>query len=257
MPSYKPVTAVLRGLEVLSVVNRRGLASVKVIHQETGLDKATIVRMLETLIHAGYVTADREAGGYRATGRVKQLSTGFARYDGTAEICAPILERLRQVIGWPSDFTIRDDDAMIVVRTSRHAGPFNFNRNPGFRAPFLLTSIGKVYLAFCGEAEREQVLMRLKDTLPRLPSRPRIGRMLERVRSAGYAVMDESYSQREYKGAFLAIAVPVLSQDRIFGALNMMFLRQTLDPSEAIARYVGPLQSSADEISAALLENDS
>lgn len=256
MTSYQPVTAVLRGLEVLRVVNRSGLATVKAIHQETGYDKATIVRMLETLIHAGYVSADREAGGYRATGRVKQLSTGYARYDKTAEICAPILERFRADIGWPSDFAIRDDDAMIVVRTSRQSGPFNFNRNPGFRAPILLTSIGKTYFAFCSETEREQILSRLKETTPKLPSRLRIERMLEQVRNVGFAVMDEAYSQREYKGAILAIAVPVLGRGQIFGSLNMMFLRQTLGLDEAVGRYVTLLHAVAGEVAEALASAD-
>ncbi|MDR0809979.1 MAG: helix-turn-helix domain-containing protein [Gemmobacter sp.] len=252
MSSYRPVTAVLRGLEVLRVVNRSGLATIKGLHQETGLDKATIVRMLETLIHAGYVRADREAGGYRVTGRAKQLGTGYANYDQTAEICAPILERFRDSYGWPSDFTIRDDDAMIVVRTSRHSGPFNFNRNPGFRAPILLTSIGRAYLAFCPPAERAEILARLAETLPKMPLPARIDRMLDQVRIAGYAVMDEGYSQREYKGAILAIAVPVAGADRILGSLNMMFLRQTLRLDDAVSRYVEPLHDTARQIARAL-----
>lgn len=256
MSSYKPVTAVLRGLEVLRVVNRSGLATIKGLHQETGLDKATIVRMLETLIHAGYVSADREAGGYRVTGRVKQLGTGYSNYDQTAEICAPILERFREAFGWPSDFTIRDDEAMIVVRSSRHSGPFNFNRNPGFRAPFLLTSIGRAYLAYCSAAERAEILARLAETEVKMPSITRIERMLERVRDAGYAVMDGHYSQREYNGAILAIAVPVMGPNKIHGALNLMFLRQTVGLEEAISRYAHPLQDTAAQIARALAESE-
>lgn len=252
MTSYKPVTAVLRGLEVLRVANRSGLATVKLIHQETGLDKATIVRMLETLIHAGYVSADRDGGGYHVTGRVLQLSAGFVLYDRAAEISMPILERLHAIVDWPSDFSIRDDDAMIVARTSRQTGPFNFNRNAGFRAPILQTSIGRAYLAHCNETEREDILARLAETTPRLPPRARIDRVLEGVREAGFAVMDEGYSRREYKGAILAIAVPVQSEMHLHGSLNLMFLRATIDPSEAARRYLAPLQTAAATIATAL-----
>lgn len=255
MSSYRPVTAVLRALEVLRVVNRSGLASIKVIHHETGFDKATIVRMLETLIHAGYVSADPKASGYRATGRVKQLSAGYAKYDKMAEICAPILEPLREAVGWPSDFAVRDDDAMMVVRSSRQNGPFNFNRNPGYRAPILLTSIGKVYLAFCCAAEREEILVRLKDTTAKLPSRARIDRMLDQVRTVGFAVMEDAYSQREYKGAILAIAAPVRDANRIYGSINIMFLRQ-IGLDEVVKRYLKSLQQAAEKISQALAEND-
>ncbi|MFC7610886.1 helix-turn-helix domain-containing protein [Teichococcus aestuarii] len=55
MPSYEPVTAVLRGLEVLRAVNHLRSATVREIHEATGLNQPTVVRMLETLIHAGFV----------------------------------------------------------------------------------------------------------------------------------------------------------------------------------------------------------
>lgn len=253
MPSYKPVAAVLRGLEVLHVVNRANPATVKVIHTETGFDKATIVRMLETLIHAGYVVHDPEAGGYRVTGRVMQLSAGFSRYDKTAEICAPILARLRRAVGWPSDFAIRDAEAMIVVQTSRTDGPMFFNRRPGFRAPILTTSIGKAYLAFCPEEERSEVL----DLLATGPfgGQPPAPRNLEArladIRAEGFARMDDSYSHSQYNGAITAVAVPVRSGARVHGALNIMLLREAVDPAVVQERYLPLLHEVADEIARA------
>jgi len=47
MPSYQPVEALLRGLDVLRSVNRLELASVLDIHRATGLNQPTVVRMLE------------------------------------------------------------------------------------------------------------------------------------------------------------------------------------------------------------------
>lgn len=254
MASYAPVTAVLRGLEVLRVVNRVGTATVKVIHHETGFDKATIVRMLETLIHAGYVTRDAEAATYGVTGRVLQLSAGFVHHDRIGEVCAPLLSRFRESIGWPSDFAIRDDEAMIVVRTSRDTGPLSFNRNPGFRAPILLTSVGKAYLAFCPEPERSEIISRLRETMPKnqMPSQRRVDAMLETVRNAGFAVMEEGYSQREYKGALWAMAVPVMDRHKLYGALNIMMLRKTVTFDDARERYLGALQTTAIDVASAL-----
>ena len=61
MTSYRPVNAVLRGLDVLLATNRlKGRATVGEIHRHTGLDKATIVRMLETLAHAGLTVRNEE-----------------------------------------------------------------------------------------------------------------------------------------------------------------------------------------------------
>ena len=53
MPSYKPVTAVLRALEVLGAVSRHGVSTVSQIARDTGLNASTVVRCLETLESAG------------------------------------------------------------------------------------------------------------------------------------------------------------------------------------------------------------
>ena len=51
--SYPPVEAVHRALEVLRAVNKLRIASVNGIHEQTGINKSTIVRMLETLMGEG------------------------------------------------------------------------------------------------------------------------------------------------------------------------------------------------------------
>jgi len=250
MGSYNPVTAVLRGLEVLRVVNAEGLASVKAIHAATGFDKATIVRMLETLIHAGYVVHDATGGGYRVSGRVMQLSAGFKLHDTAAELAGPILGRFRQKIGWPSDFAICDRDAMILVRTTREPGPLYHNRTRGYRAPILYTSLGKSYLAFCPDAERSEILkmLRAADTTNSVPSDDAIENALVQIRAQGFAVMEDSYSAKEYNNTFWAIAVPVMTERRVYGAVNIMMLRQAVTQRTAEDAYLPGLREAAAEI---------
>ena len=43
-------------------------------HRRTGLDKATIVRMLESLVHAGFVVRDEQDRAYQITGKTLMLS---------------------------------------------------------------------------------------------------------------------------------------------------------------------------------------
>src|SRR5690606_30801062 len=76
--SFPPVGAVQRGLEILRSVSRRQIATVTEIHRDTGVPKPTIVRMLETLIHDGYVLRDRMCGGYRITRKTGELHSGYA-----------------------------------------------------------------------------------------------------------------------------------------------------------------------------------
>lgn len=259
MTSYKPVTAALRALEVLRVVNRLCPTTLKAIHAETGFDKATIVRMLQTLIHAGYITQDTDTGAYSVAGRVLQLSVGYSLHDQVADICTPILTRLRRAIGWPSDFAIRDAESMIVVQTTRTQGPLLFNRRPGFRAPMLLTSIGQAYLAACSDRECDEILTLLQTgSGGRNLSMPNnLERRLATIRQSGYAVMDNTYSQAEYGGTIWAIAVPVASGGRVYGALNIMLLRETVDEEMVKERYLPLLKDTAAELEHAFHTSDS
>ena len=112
MASYKPVTAALRVLEVLDAVSGlQGNATVGKIYREIGIDKATIVRMLETLIHAHYVVRDRDEQTYQITGKSLALSAGFDRGKALGLIVSPLLDNFCHENGWPSLFAIFDQDA--------------------------------------------------------------------------------------------------------------------------------------------------
>ena len=253
MPSFKPVIALSRGLEILRVINEEGHSTVRSLNKATGLDKATIVRMLETLEHTGYVMRDPDQAVYSPTGRTLVLSQGYDRHLWVGSIAEPILGEFRSRIGWPSDVAICDRDAMVVVRTSRgNLGPLSFNRKPGFRASILMTSLGRSYLAFCPQAERERILALLAATpgawndLARQPRK--LQSMLNQVRETGYAMMDEAYSEREYYGAVWAFAVPVRRGEDVFASINMMLLKTAVDPNVGVERFLAPLQETASKL---------
>lgn len=250
MPSYTPVAAVLRGLKILQAVNALDHADLKALHEVTQDDKATILRMLETLIHAGYVVQDPETGGYIVTGRTLQLSAGYDRSRQYKMLVPPALKEFRNDVGWPSDFATLDGTEMIVIETSRDSGPMSFNRQRGFRAPVLHTSVGRAYLAFCSVEQRQALIDRLRAesewTSEAIPTDHEIEELVTAARSKGYATMDEGYSSAEYNGTFWAVAVPVMAEDRLFGTLNLMMLKHATTPEQAEADLLPKLQAAAD-----------
>ena len=56
MAAFEPVTAVLRALEVLRLINERDQATVTEIHRLSGLPKPTILRMIETPVSYTHLT---------------------------------------------------------------------------------------------------------------------------------------------------------------------------------------------------------
>ncbi|RKK04412.1 MarR family transcriptional regulator [Pseudoroseomonas wenyumeiae] len=256
MPSYEPVTALLRGLDVLRAVNRLEGATVKDIHRLTGLNQPAVVRMLETLIHAGLVVRQRGEAVYVPTGRTLELSAGYVAHREVGIAATPVMEALRQSTGWPSDVAVFDGDAMVVAHTSRAEGRLLFGRRPGYRAPILATSLGRAFLAFCGPAERERALALAAQSPEPWNEPARDSRQAEtflhELRQAGFAMMDDAYSAREYGGLASAIGVPVLLHGSAIAALNLMFLKEAAKREEIVPRLLPMLQAAAREVSDAL-----
>lgn len=255
MTSFKPVAAVVRGLAVLKAVSTSTPATVGSIHAQTGIDKATIVRMLETLQHQGYVVRNEENSQYQLTGRCLLLSSGYDRLARMGDLADPILAEFRTRMGWPSDLAVRDRDAMILVQSSRKHGPLSFNRNPGYRAPIFRTSIGQAYLAFCESAERQEIveLLRRQNVIwdPSEHDGDTLDRRVERVRQQGYSLMEPSYSQSEYGGLVWAMAVPIVSGNVIHGSINIMMLTSAMKVPQGTAEMLGPLKETAQRLALA------
>jgi IclR family mhp operon transcriptional activator len=256
MTSFQPVTAALRAFDVLLAVNRLKEASVGDIYRETGLNRPTIVRMLETLMHAGFVSRHPSQPIYLPTGRTLDLSSGYQKHEEMALVAAPVLARLHKELQWPSDVAVFDRDAMVVARTSRGEGFVHFNRRPGYRAPLLGTSLGLAFLAFCDHDTRETALASLDastdpwNAIIRTPGR--LQQLLETVRRNGYAAMNPDYADTSYNGVASAVGVPVLMGGIAVGSLNLMYLRSAIDEAAVVDRFIGPLRESAAEIAGAL-----
>jgi len=256
MTSFQPVTAALRVLDVLLAVNRLKEASVGDIYLETGLNRPTIVRMLETLMHAGFVARHPAEPIYMPTGRTLDLSSGYQRHEEMALAAAPILARLHKELQWPSDVAVFDQDAMVVARTSRGAGFVHFNRRPGYRAPLLGTSLGMSFLAFCNDETRTSALAALAastDSWNAIVREPKkLQALLNTVRKRGYATMNKEYSDSSYGGMASAVGVPVLLEGAAVGSLNLMYLRNSIDEAGVIAHFIRPLKQAAADIAQAL-----
>ncbi len=248
MSSFEPITALQRGLDVLEVVNRGKSVSLKTIFEETGLHKATIIRMLETLMASGFV-AKTGRSTYVPTGRTLLLSQGYDVVTRVGDIAGSVLAEFRRTIGWPSDIALYSEDSMIIVQTSRDHGPLYFKRQNGYRAPLLTTSIGQAYLAFCNAEHRDQIIKRLAEIpdggndLAR--DRATLERNLSEVRAKGFATMHRSYSMQEYNGKVWGMAVPIHDGRNLFAAINILMLRNASTEEESIKRFLGPLRQAA------------
>jgi IclR family mhp operon transcriptional activator len=248
---YRPVQGLLRGLGLLSVMNRGSGAgsSPAALARTTGLHRTTVKRLLETLRDAGFVRRLPD-DSYRLTFHVRTLSEGFNDEAWVTHIASPLLRELTEQVLWPSDLlTVEGED--LVVRESTHAlSPLSFHPGMlGQRVPFFTTAAGRAYLTFCAPAEREALLAMLRKRADPDGAAARNAKatraMLNGTRERGYAVNEGDWIGG---GRFGAIAVPVLRAGAAKACINLIFSKRALSTSQAARRHLGRLKETAAKI---------
>ena len=73
----KPIRSFARGLAVLAALNRHGSATALTLARETGVPRATVYRLLQTLFDHGYVGRGAADERFDLRLKVRGLSEGF------------------------------------------------------------------------------------------------------------------------------------------------------------------------------------
>lgn len=259
MTGLQPIRAIERGIAVMRALERLGAASLHQLHEETGLHRTTLLRILLTLEGQELVRRGLGDGLYRNTFGLRRMTAPLDDFDRLAEIAGPVLERLCANVKWPSDLHVRNGTCMEIKETSRRQTPFLVNRDEiGYRVGFPVTAVGRAYLAFCPDAEREEILEMLRgsdnpaDEAARRPEK--LMPILEAIRSNGYATRDEyylggNYGDREFFDDGLnAMAVPLRAQEAVLGCVNLVWMRKAVPIDDFIAAHLEGLRAAAAEI---------
>ena len=244
--SYPPINALLRGLDVLSHISALGAASVRDLHALTGISKPTIVRNLETLEYAGYVSKNPETGAYSLTARTLSLSSGYQHHNRIVELAVPILNEFRETMPWPSDLALFDGEAMVILETNRNPGTLALNRQAGTRLSVTESALGRAFLAFCEPQLRSAVLDQAFAGASD-EERAQFEHELARFQELGYSENDQSLSEQTR-----GVGVPIIVGSKVESCINTIVLSEAMSMQDVITRCVPPLRQVAQKIADAL-----
>lgn len=249
MSSTRPIRALLRGLEVLHVLNRHNGATVSEVASEIDLPRTTTYRILETLCVAGYAYRAKSDERYRLTIMVRGLSDGFDDEAWVTQIARPYIYELCRELVWPVAIATLSGSSMLIRQTTDHESPLAVEkRGPGFRVSILASASGLAYLAFCPKEQRDtllEVLSQSKREADR-PARNRnkIYETLVETRKRGFAI-----SRRERRiSDELSISVPILAEERLLATLTMRFSSTAVSLEDAEARFVPKMLAVSQRI---------
>ena len=258
MADVQIIKGLERGLRVLQALQMQPDSSLHELYTLTRISKPSLLRILHTLTRSGVVTRRIADGRYRIGSNLSHTPSRREHRDRIAEAAAPVLERLCQRASWPSDLMVPAGDHMEIRETTRTRSPFLLQQERiGWQVNWLLTGVGRAYLAFCSAKERQRVIKMLssssrpEDRLAREPER--LNAILAETRARGYGTRDAIHVGGHYGGlphsdGLLAIAVPLRDGARVIGAINMLWPRPAFTVETFAARYLSDLQAAAEEI---------
>lgn len=251
-PSYPPVESVRRALEILRTLNRLRIGTVGDLHTATNLPKPTIVRMLDTLIADGYVARDNMCGGYRVTHRVEELHAGYEGIAQIIEASRPFAIDLTNRIKWPVGIGTLDGDSIAVNFWTGTISPWvHTNTLLGNRPNLLTSAMGRAYMAYCGEEERESLIKmhRARNELSfdaEQEARHRI--VLANVLKRGYATRCPRTEPRRNT----TVAVPIRHQDKVLASITVSFFTSAVPRNKINEQIMEPLKTTVGEIEAVI-----
>jgi IclR family mhp operon transcriptional activator len=249
MSSTRPIRALLRGLEVLHVLNRHNGATVSEVAGEIDLPRTTTYRILETLCVAGYAYRAASDDRYRLTIMVRGLSDGFDDEAWVTLIGRQYLYDLCQDLVWPCAIATLSGSTMLVRQTTDHRSPLAVEkRGPGFRVTILGSAAGLAYLSFCPKEQRDTLLeMLAKSKEPEnqaAKNKKKVYETLVETRKRGFAIW---YRKRRVANES-SFAVPIIVEDRLLACLSMRFASTAVPEADAIERFVPKLRKAAQDI---------
>lgn len=249
MSSTRPIRALLRGLDVLRVLNGHNGATVSEVASHIDLPRTTTYRILETLCIAGYAYRAASDERYRLTIMVRGLSDGFDDEAWITLIARDFLYRLCQELVWPCAIATLSGNSMLVRQTTDHRSPLAVEkRGPGFRVPILSSAAGLCYLAFCPKEQRDTLLDMLaqsrEPTAPQARNRKKVYETLVETRKRGYAI----WHRKRRVADETSLSVPIIVDDHLLAVITMRFASTAVPENEAITRFVPELRKTAQQI---------
>jgi IclR family mhp operon transcriptional activator len=250
MANEAPINVVVRALDLLKALNLQPVSSVDQLHKQTRIPKPSIVRLLQTLQHQGFVERAPKYGAYYLTSQVSALSSGYHSEPKIVQASGDIADALTHQFKWPVSVAIHEGDSVVVRYSTIPISPLSFFHSTiNMRLSMLTHALGRAYLAFCDQVAQDALIefLSVSPSEQAAMTEAEIRAMLVEVRDLGYALRDP----RERPDT-TTIAVPIFEGPRAVASLGLTWFTSVLTRQQAVDAFAGPLRQAAAEITLAL-----
>jgi DNA-binding IclR family transcriptional regulator len=235
-PGSSPANRSLeRGIEILRAFrpcsDRLGNGE---LADRTGLSRATVSRLTQTLVGTGLLHPEPARKGYRLAPAVLSLAHAMRSGSAVLQVAAPLMRALAQSKQINVGLAAPDRDEMVYLESIRYSRRVAFrNVVSGQRVPMELTSLGRAFLAVTSDARRKALLSLFKQR--RGSQWPSLAREIE---LAIASVHELGYCAASWQAEVVALATPLPTAEACY-SLNV-----SVSTAEPIDEVAGALSAS-------------
>ena len=203
--------------------------------QSLGLPRATVYRLLKTLIQREWIIQEDKT--YRLSFRLAGLfnGAGAGAQAALAERVKPLLQSLVNETGETAHFAVLDGDRVVYLAKVDSPHPIRMFSQVGWRGPLHATAVGKVLLASAEAKLLPQICDRALErfTPATIVEKASLQAELAQIRAQGYAVDAE-----ELIAGLTCVAVPVFMGEQVRGAISVAGPTARVGNPKALAKIL-------------------
>jgi DNA-binding IclR family transcriptional regulator len=158
------VVALARGLDVLNCFQGGDTAlTARDIARRCKLSEPILARLTHTLTVLGYLQYDAQAAAYRlGTASITLAGVNLTQHD-VRRMAQPWMEALAEFSRADVALAVRDRMNLVCIHVCRSRAAVTMSLDIGSRMPLARSAMGRAYLSAAPMAERNDLLLRLRD----------------------------------------------------------------------------------------------
>lgn len=241
-----------RGLSILRCF-RPGLGALgnADLVARTGLPKATVSRLTQTLVRSGFLRKEASTQAFRLSYSVLSLSHAVMLDSQVAHEALPLMQQAGDGRPINLGLSVPDDLDMVYLHVV-HGDRSRLSRRiePGHRRPMETNAVGRAYLATLSEHQRKALLARCKAR-----HRSRWTAIAAEIDAARAQVESAGYCSVIWGHGTESIAVPVVLEEGVF-VMNVSYNVTTYGHAEAVEQLVPMLLQLGRDLRARVVSRE-
>ncbi len=153
------IKSVRKTFLVLEDLKLNGIVSINDLSTTLKMPKPTIVRIIKTLLEAGYVRQLSSRGKYCVTSKLYELGQSYNKIGRVFEVAIDIADSLTEELFWPVSIATMEKGEIIVRYSTIPTSPYaHANSTVSKRLPICTSAHGKQWIVHTNPDHMDKIL---------------------------------------------------------------------------------------------------